>query len=94
MTGQRFDDVEEVMILVKHRNGRQDGWIVNSPDRVEWRLGGIGYATVTIRGEFYRKAKLPKAKSPEDRTLEEKPRAQLEALESRPYIELEAPDGD
>ena len=57
--GQRFEDVAEVWVLGRHRDGREEGWIINEPDRCEWRWGGIGVATVTVRGEFYRKSKTP-----------------------------------
>ena len=55
--GQRFDDVAEVLILVRHHDGREDGWAIQEPDRCEWRWGGVGVATVTVRGTFFRKAK-------------------------------------
>lgn len=77
--GQRFDDVAEVLVLVRHRDGSEDGWIIHDPDRCEWRWGGIGVATVTVRGSFYRKAKTPDSK----RIEEALNRAMLEAGDDR-----------
>lgn len=73
MTGQRFTNAEEVMILVRMPDGREHGWVIHNPTVVEWTHAGMnerGSALAHLRvgvGEFYRRSKSPLSRKIEDR---------------------------
>ena len=63
MSGQRFTNVAEVMVLVKLDDGTEHGWVINRPIYAEWDGAGLtdsgsARGRVTIgAGEFFRKWK-------------------------------------
>lgn len=82
MSGQRFTNVAEVMVLVKLDDGTEHGWVINRPSFVEWNHAGLtstGSARANVEigvGEFYRRGRT-------SRPIGDEVTARLDRVEAR-----------